>query len=160
MDCPDEVHLVGSGFLYQIFDLCRFLFRIRLAPVRGAVVGIVFRPVDIGVHLHFAIKTKLLDAVGVAPGIAVKTFNSSTIGDIGIVFDDTEWQRRITLPVGLSQLLQCLCCIEETATVGNGNLDSFGIDGELVGTRTFQFRVLAVDLFDRKRQSFRMTRDG
>ena len=128
MDRPDEVYLVGGGFLHEILDLCCFLFRIRLAPVWGTVVRIVFRSVDIGVHLHLSIKTKLLDAVGMAPGIAVKTFDSSTVGDVRIVFDNSEWQCRIALSVGLGQLLQCLCCVEKTATVGNCNVDFFWCD--------------------------------
>ena len=66
--------------------------------------------------------------VGMAPGIAVKIFDGSTVGDVRIVFDNSEWQCRIALSVGLGQLLQCLCCVEKTATVGNCNVDFFWCD--------------------------------
>ena len=47
---------------------------------------------------------------------------------VRIVFDNSEWQCRIALSVGLGQLLQCLCCVEKTATVGNCNVDFFWCD--------------------------------
>ena len=128
MDRPDEVHLVRCSFLRQILDLCRFLFRIRLAPVRGTVVGIVLRPVDISIHLHLAIETELFDAVGMTPGIAVKAFDGSAEGDVGIVGDSAERKAFDSSSVGFDQLAQRLSGVEKATVVGDVDVDPFRLD--------------------------------
>ena len=88
MDCPDEVYLVAGSFGCQFFNLLCLVGRIGFTPA-GTVERIVFRTIDVSIHLKLAVETKLADTVVMAPGSTVEAFDSSPMEYVRIVGNRT-----------------------------------------------------------------------
>ena len=79
VDGPDEVYVVLAGCLGEAAYDFGFVGGIVVAPL-CAMVGVVFGPVDVDVELVAPVEVELALAVGIAPGVAVETFDDTSLG--------------------------------------------------------------------------------
>ena len=86
MNGPYEIDFIFFSHLYQFLQLFGFFFGIGQTPVGRTVVRVVFRSVDIRVHLVFAIEFELAQTSGMAPRSAIESFHYTAEADGGVVF--------------------------------------------------------------------------
>ena len=85
---PDELYVVLTGTLHELVNLAGLLCGVGLTPA-VAVPGVIFRTVDIDVHLLLSVEVELTQAVGVAPRVAVEAFDDASTLYAGVVCDFT-----------------------------------------------------------------------
>ena len=127
VDSPHEVHFVLLGHFHQLLQLLGFLFRIRQAPVRRAVVRVILRTIDIGVHLVLAIELQVAKTCFVAPWSTIETFHHPTEADFRIVSDFSHWQLLV-----LQELGKGLYGIEGASLVVTGQHEFLRADADEV----------------------------
>ena len=86
MHAPAEAHVVFLAFLGQLTQLFSFIIRIQLTPLI-LVIWVIFRRIDICIHLEFAGFAHQREAVLKVPWITVESFDKSTQLDIRIIRD-------------------------------------------------------------------------
>ena len=119
MDGPVEDDVVVAGSVHELFQPFGFLGRVGLAPVGCAVVGVVFRTVEVDIHLVPSVEVQLAYAVFLAPGGSVESFYHTPVGHIGIVGHFGKGQF-----VQSKQLGKCLHAVVSSPFVGSGNDDA------------------------------------
>ena len=134
MDSPYEIYTVATASLYEFADVLSLFLWIRQAPVRAAVIRVVLRAIEIGVHLVLSIivdegKTHLM-----RPRLAIEAFYHTTV-----------WKIRVVVASGIRHLALChlavynlaqgLQAIESATLIVSHNLDTFGISLQAVSTR-------------------------
>ena len=134
MDSPYEIYTVATASLYEFADVLSLFLWIRQAPVRTAVIRVVLRAIEIGVHLVLSIivdegKTHLM-----RPRLAIEAFYHTTV-----------WKIRVVVASGIRHLALChlavynlaqgLQAIESATLIVSHNLDTFGISLQAVSTR-------------------------
>ena len=134
MDSPHEIYTVAAASLNEFADVLSLFLWIRQAPVRTAVIRVVLRAIEIGVHLVLSIivdegKTHLM-----RPRLAIEAFYHTTV-----------WKIRVVVASGIRHLALChlavynlaqgLQAIESATLIVSHNLDTFGISLQAVSTR-------------------------
>ena len=134
MDSPYEIYTVATASLYEFADVLSLFLWIRQAPVRAAVIRVVLRAIEIGVHLVLSIivdegKTHLM-----RPRLTIEALYHTTV-----------WKIRVVVASGIRHLALChlavynlaqgLQAIESATLIVSHNLDTFGISLQAVSTR-------------------------
>ena len=88
MHAPAEAHVVFLAFFGQLTQLFRFVVRIQIAPLIF-VIWVIFRRIDIRVHLELAGLAHQRETVFEAPWITIETFDKSTQLYIWVIGDDS-----------------------------------------------------------------------
>ena len=113
VDGPDEVDLVLVRHAHELGDVLCLGCGVGVAPTsREAVIGVVLRPVDVGVHLPVAIEAELALARLKAPGLTVEALDRAAEGNRRPVLD----RHRLRLARG-KELLEGLGRIEEARAI-------------------------------------------
>ena len=134
MDSPHKIHSVAATSLHEFADVLGLFLRIRQAPVRTAVIRVVLRAIEIGVHLVLSIivdegKTHLM-----RPRLTIEALYHTTVWKIRVVV--ASGIRHLALShLAVYNLAQGLQAIECTTLVVSHNLDTLGISLQAVSTR-------------------------
>ena len=127
MNGPYEIQSVVARHTSHFpYFLC-FLFRIRLPPMRRTVIRIVFRSVQIDIHLVGPIITKHPQMSFEIHGFPVITFHDSTERHIRIIRNLQLRDRRL-----LQQLLQRLKSVKCSTLVSAGNNNLMVSDPQII----------------------------
>ena len=135
MDGPDEVDTRPLAGFDEFLDLGGFVGGIGLAPVGTAVVGVVFRAVEIGIHLETAVEVDEREARLVRPRRAVEAFDDAAVGQAGPVVDDAEGQAAALAARARKELAQGLQAVEGASLVVARDGDALLVDAQDVGAR-------------------------
>ena len=127
MNSPYKINFIFIGYFHKLLQLGCFLFRIRQTPVGSAVIRIVFRTVDIGIHLILTIKLQLAKTCLMAPGSSVEALHYTAITDRRIIFDFHFRQFSF-----FQQLGECLNSIISAPFIIAGQYDFFIIDSQII----------------------------
>ena len=146
MDSPHEVYSVAATSLNEFADVLSLFLRIRQAPVRTAVIWVILRTVEIGVHLVLSVivdegKTHLM-----RPRFAIEAFYHTTVWKIWVVV--AGGVRHLSLcHLAVHNLAQSLQTVEGTTLIVSHNLDTFGISLQAVSTRNRLYASLGSEFF-------------
>ena len=119
MNSPVKDYTIFISLVHQFLQLGSLLCRIRLAPVRSAVIRIILRTIQIDIHLVASVEFQLTETGFMTPGSTIKAFYNSTIRHIGIVGHFC--QRQLAQ---CHQLCQRLHTIIGTTLIGTDNNDT------------------------------------
>ena len=87
MDSPHKVNFVLTRHSYQFLQLQCFLLRIRQTPVGRTVIRIVFRTIDISIHLILSIELQLAKTCLVTPRSSIKPFYHTAVANGRIILN-------------------------------------------------------------------------
>ena len=120
MDSPIKQHVILVCPLHQLLQLGSLLLGIRLPPVRGTMIRVVFGAVQVHIHLVTAIKIQLAQPGFMAPWSTIKTLHHSTEGNIRIVLHLHQWYLSLC-----QQLCECLHPVIGSTFIGTDNHNRF-----------------------------------
>ena len=119
MNGPVKVYTAFFRILIQFLYAFGLGLGVRHAPA-VAVVGVVFRSVNVYIHFVTAVKIELAQACAVAPRRSVETFHHSTEFYVGPVSDGACFETPF-----LRHGQQRLYAVEESLFIGSGNDGAF-----------------------------------
>ena len=111
--------MVSAASFSQFPDFFCFVCRVRLSPVRAAVIRVVLGPVDISVHLELSVEVYEGQPHFMRPRRAVESFDDSPVGKVWPVADGHVRQTSV-----LQELPEGLYSIEGTGLIPAGNHDA------------------------------------
>ena len=135
VDSPHEVNVVAATSINELLDLSGFFFWIRQAPVRAAVIWVVFWAVEIGAHLEFSVEIDERQSHLMRPRSAVETFYDAAVGQVGKVVDSHIRDVAVFGNLRSQNLAESLYAIESATLVIANDARAFFVDCESIGTR-------------------------
>lgn len=138
VDGPDEIDFILFGDGGELFDLFGLRLWVGFAPL-GAVEGVVFGAVDVGVELVEAVEFELGDAFFVRPRVSVESLDGASEGDFGEVVDG-DFRDVGGVAVGVEKLAEGLNGVKLSGGIGADDEDAFVLDDNLVGAGEFGVR--------------------
>ena len=145
MNGPDKIHAVVAASLDKLGEVAGFLLGIRQPPVGTAVVGVVLRAVEVGVHLVLPVEIDERHPHLVRPGIAVESLDNAPVRQVGIVIDGHARHFAPTGDRAAKDLPERLDAIESTALVIPHDAHPVLADRHGIGSRPLLDTVLRRD---------------
>ena len=92
VNSPDKTHMIAVRIRNEVFQFCGFFLGVGFVAALAVVVGVVFRGVDVGVHLVAPHEAEDGAAGFKAPRCAVVAFHYAARGQVWPVYQNTHGQ--------------------------------------------------------------------